>query len=105
MPKLPTGRAVEVSAALTCAGVRSGRAASSRALTAAACGAAAEVPVNRLPVPKNVVMPRLVAVRSGLAIVLGAGRAAAGDAVSVTGAKTVVTGPRLENPSIRVESL
>ncbi len=65
-PKLPTGTAVLFCIAFTSAALSEGSAASWSAPTAAACGAAADVPKNRFPDPKNELMPPSVATTSGL---------------------------------------
>jgi hypothetical protein len=90
-PNAPIGTAVVFCASLTCAGVRPGLPWSWSAATAAACGAAAEVPKNRnVPppalVPKNVLAPPSVAVTSGLDSTSGCGSGAAAEPPE-TGAK------------------
>ena len=76
-PKAPTGRAVAVRADRSWLAPAPGFAWRSSAATAAACGAAAEVPQKRhtpSPLwkePKKVVAPQSVAARSGLAIACG----------------------------------
>ena len=86
-PKAPTAVAVSRCAAFTWSGVSAGFAESCRAPTAAACGAAAEVPKNlNVPptfCPKNVFAAPSVAVTSGLDSTSGEPRAA----VAGTGAK------------------
>jgi hypothetical protein len=83
-PKAPTGRALDPRAVRAWGTERVGLAWRISAATAAACGAAAEVPQKRLtpgiPVGrKKVVRPQSVAARSGLAIWSGWARGAAGE--------------------------
>ena len=82
-------------AALIDAEVAVGNFCRSRAATAAACGAAAEVPQKGnggLAPPKNVLTLQSLATRSGLLTILGDGNGAAG-VIPLTGPNSVVTGP------------
>ena len=77
-PKAPTGLAVAARPAPIWAGVSEGFAWRARAATAAACGAAAEVPQKRqipavLVGTKKVVRPQSVATAFGLEIVCSSG--------------------------------
>ena len=80
-------------------GVNWGFCCSNSAATAAAWGAAADVPQNRQWLPSNepkyVLMPQCDAVMFGLASTFGVGNGAAG-VVPTTGPYSRVTGPREE---------
>src|SRR3954471_21867771 len=97
--KLPTARALTLRFERTSSGTRAGFRSRSRAATAAACGAAAEVPQKRhLPAEgkaKKVVAPQSVATKSGFWINSGAVSFGAGEPPS-TGAYSCLTGPREE---------
>ena len=71
-PKAPTGRAVATSAARTWAAEAPGLACRTRAATAAACGAAAEVPKKRQT-------PRLGEPEEGVGAAVGRGQVGLGD--------------------------
>src|SRR3954447_5196192 len=94
LPGTPAnGAAVDVMAALIAATLADGNFCRSSAATAAACGAADDVPQKTWLTPlKKVVWLQSVATRSGLASTRGVASGAAGVA-PLTGPNRVVTGP------------
>ena len=103
-PKPTIGVAVATWVAFTWVAVSAGFASICSAPTAAACGVDAEVPKNRLPPPKNVLMPPSVADTSGFCEHLGEPSGAA-TALPTTGPNRWVTGPRAEKFSTVAELL